>query len=576
VTGALILLIALGAVVSGVVFGVRRLSHRSGAAATPEGHAVRQLFQYLLLLVLLVVTAVGVAGLLAAAFAPDGTIAGSDSAIARSVAFTVVGLPLLTGVALWSRRTLTEGADEARSVTWVLYLSTASLVSLVIALSALHDVASWILGLRVFQPQAPANALVWVGVWAFHWWLARRHHDQRLMQPHLLAGSLIGLGIGMVGLGVLLAGALETWFGLDQGLLVVGRDEPILEGSVTFLLAGAAWILYWLRTARRSEHTILWHAYVLLVGMAAGLVVAVTAASLGLYRVLVWLVGQPWTDDARRYFDTMPATVAAAVVGLLTLTYHQAVLRDEARPGRTEVDRVRDYLLAAVGLGAAAAGATIVIVALVEALTNPSVMSGRGPANTLIAALTLLGVGAPVWWHFWRRGRRAVADSDDEVASPTRRLYLFLLLGLASLASVGALLAGAWLLVDHLLQGDPGLETLRSIRFPIGILATAAALAVYHWTVYRGERPAAAPPRTGPRFVLLLGVADAPTAASIARRCGAMTWAWTRRDVAPEVWPEDELLSVAEGAGAPEVVVLAENGRLRAIPVTRRPPRSAS
>lgn len=569
--GALVLLVALGAGVALVVFGVRRLGHRGDTGTTPEGHAVRQLFQYLLLLVLMVVTAVGVAGLLAAAFAPDDPTTGSDSAIARSIAFAVVGLPLLSGVALWSRRTLAGHADEARSLAWVVYLSVASLVSLLVGLFALHDVGSWALGLRGFDPQATANALVWTGVWAFHWWLARRQ-DPALMQPHLLAASLVGLGIGLVGLGVLLTGALETWFGLDRELLVAGRDEPILEGGLTLALAGACWVLYWAANARHSARTVLWHAYVLLAGMAAGLVVSVTAASVGTYRTLVWLVGHPGTDDAHLYFDPMPATAAAAAVGLLTLTYHQAVLRAEKRPVRTEIERVRDYLLAAIGLGAAAAGTTIVVVALVEALANPSVMSGAGPANTLIAALTLLGVGAPVWWYFWRRGQGAAAISHDEVVSPTRRLYLFFLLGLASLASVGALLAGAWLLVDHVLQDDPGLETLRSTRFPIGILLTAAALAAYHWTVYRDERPPAAAPRTGPTFVLLLGVADAPTAASIARRSGAMTWAWTRWDVTPETWPEDELLSVAASAGAPEVVVLADDGRLRAIPVTRRPP----
>jgi len=572
VIGGIILIFVLVALVAGSVLGVRRLIGRGGTTPTPEGHAVRQLFQYLLLLGLVFVTAVGVAGLLAAAFAQSTTIVVSDSAIARSVAFTVVGLPLLTGVALWSRRTLADDPAEARSVAWMLYLSAASLVSLLVALFALHDVASWLLDLRPFHPQALANAIVWTAVWAFHWWRGARRGDQPMQQPQLLAGSLLGLTIGLVGLGILIAGALEVWFGLDRQELIVGRHEPILEGAVTFLLAAAVWSLYWLATALHTERNILWHAYVLLVGAAAGLIVSVTAASVGVYRLLVWVFGQPGEDDAERYFSTMPATVAATVVGLLALAYHQTVLHDDRRSGRTEIDRVRDYLLAAIGLGAATAGTTIVIVALVEAIADPSLVTDGGPANTLIAALTLLGVGAPVWWLFWRRGQRAAASSHDEITAPTRRLYLFFLLGLASLAAVGALLAGAWLLVDHLLRGDPGLVTLRSIRFPIGILVTSAALAAYHWTVYRGERHPAAPRPQGPQFVVLLGVADASTAAAIKRRTGALTWAWTRWDSPLETWSEDELIAAVESSGAPEVLVLAEDGQLRSVPISRRAP----
>lgn len=572
--GAVILVLGLAVVVAAVVAVVRRSTHHGPAAATtPEGHVVRQLFQYLLLFVLLVVSAIGVSGLLAALFAQGTTIAVTDAAIARSIAFTVVGLPLLLGLALVTRRTLAEDPAEARSLPWVFYLSVAGPVSLIVALFALHDALAWALGLRLFDPQAPASALVWTTVWAVHWRLGRRQVDQEPMQPSLLAGSLLGLAIGLVGLGTMLSATLETWFDLADGPMLVGTYQPILEGAVTFVLAGACWVLYWLLAALRSERTALWHAYVLLIGVTGGLVVALTAASFALARVLVWVLGDPWTDDASRYFDPMPATLAATAVGLLTLAYHQGVLRTVARTQRSELDRVHDYLLAAVGLGAAAAGAIIVVVALVEAVAEPSVMSGGGAANTLIVALTLLGVGVPVWWLFWGRGQRAAAAGTDEIGSVTRRLYLFLLLGLTSVASVAALIAGAWLLVDRILQDESAAVVLRSIRYPIGILVTAAAVAAYHWAVYRSDRrrpqPAA---RRGPGFVLLLGVADAATAAAIGRRTGALVWAWTREDVAGRPWPEDDLAAVVEASGAPEVVVIEEAGELRAIPVVRRAP----
>lgn len=544
----------------------------TGPDPTPLGHGVRQAFQYLLLLGLVVVTAIGIGGLLAAAFAQGTTIAVSDSSIARSVAFTLVGLPLLAGVALWTRRTFAADPAESRSPAWLLYLAAAELLALVVALVAVHATASWLVGLQEFEPDAAAIAVVWSAVWGGHRLLASRV-DPRLLQPQHLGGSLITLGLSLAGLGVLLTGALETWFGLDGTVLAATGHRPALEGALTLLLAGAGWVLYWWRSARRSERNPLWLAYVLLAGIAAALVVTLVAGSLALHRVLVWLVGDPSTDDASRYFDPMPATVAAVVVGLVSLAHHHAVLAEGVRPGRSEVDRVHDYGLAAIGLGAAATGTTIVVVAIVEAVADPDVISGSGAVNTLLAALTLLAVGAPVWWLHWRRCQAAVGASHDEVTSPTRRLYLFSLLGVASLAAVVALLAGTWILIDRLLGSAGALEALRAIRYPIGILVTAAALAAYHWAVYLRERGTASE-RRGPRFVLLLGVADAPTAGAVARHTGAQTWAWTRTDAGEVVRPVAELLAVLASASTPEVVVLVEDGRLQAVPIERRPART--
>ncbi|GAB2867546.1 DUF5671 domain-containing protein [Nocardioides pacificus] len=576
--GAVLLL--LGLLIVGALV-VQRLTRRGGSSreATPEGHATRQLFQYVLLFGLVVVTAIGLAGLLAALFARDSTLAVSESALARSVAFTLVGAPLLAGLAIWSRQTLARDPGEAHSGAWALYVTVASLVSLVVAVFAVHDVLSWALGLRPFVPQAAADALVWTTTWAVHWWLGKRTVDSGLMRTHLLGGSLLGLAATLVGLGVLLSGALEIWLGLDAGRLIAGRHSPVAEGAVTLGLGAAVWGLYWWRNALGAERDGQWHAYVLLAGSAAGLVVFLVAGSIAAFRVLVWLVGEPGTSDAERYFDTMPAALAATCVGLLTLAYHQGLLSEAELPGRSEVDRVRDYVLAGIGLVAAAAGTTILVVALVEALVEPSLVTTGGPGNTVLAALTLLGVGAPSWWGFWRRGQQAVADEPEhEVSSPTRRIYLVGLLGVAGLAAVAALLAGAWLLIEGLMLGTAADVIVRDIRFAIGILVTAGAVATYHWVVYGEEREAAGAEgardrvRPGPRFVLLLGVGDAGTAEALARRTGAGVWAWTRTDVAPRRWPEEALLVALETSGAPEVLVLADDERLRVVPIDRRLP----
>ncbi len=571
----MIILIAVIAVVAILVAAGRGLSRRTSEdgvrRGAPDGHEVRQVFQYLLLFGLVMVTAVGVAGLLGAALAQGGARASSDTDLARSVSFTVVGLPLTLGVGWWSRRAFRQDPDESRAIGWLVHLAAASLVSLLVALTAVHDVLAALLDLRAHDPHAVAQSVVWTGVWAFHWWLSKRHPDQRLLQPQHLLGSIIGLVLTMVGLGVMIAGTLRVWCDLDGGPTIVGRHEPVLDGAVTLLLGAVVWGLYWWAAARRSPRTPLWLAHVLLLGVGAGGVVALVAGSIALHRVAVWFVGDPWPEVARDYFDSMPATVAVALVGLLSLAYHRSLLIDARE--RSDVDRLRDYLLAAIGLGATTAGGTIVVVALIEGATDPTVLTGGGAANTVLAALTLLLVGTPVWWLSWRRGQQAASTGTTELTSPVRRIYLFSLLGVSSLAAVGALLVGAWVLVDQVLAGESAEAMIRSIRYPVGILVTTAVVAGYHWSVHlraRAHQPL--PQQRRHDFVLLLGVADTDLAERIAGRTGATTWAWSRTG-ADRVWPEDDLLEVLAATEAREVLVIAEDQQLQAIPVTRHAPR---
>ena len=128
---SLLLLVGLGVV---AVVAVRRMTARGGGPAT-EGHAVRRLFQYLLLYALLVVVATGLSGLLGRLL--SAPLASADqSELARSVAFTVVGVPLFVLVALWSRRRLAVDPFESASPAWALYITAASLTSLVVAMLA--------------------------------------------------------------------------------------------------------------------------------------------------------------------------------------------------------------------------------------------------------------------------------------------------------------------------------------------------------------------------------------------------------------------------------------------------------
>ncbi|GAA2121553.1 DUF5671 domain-containing protein [Nocardioides bigeumensis] len=533
--------------------------------------SVRRFFQYGGLLVLDVVSAVGLSGLLAAAL---DTIAGRGVArevLARNLVWLTVGLPLLVLVVRWARRSQqdpTEGTSLARS----LYLSAACLVSLGVVALSLHDLLAWVLGQRAPAVSSAATLLVWGSFWGVHERIVARSADTRAFRPLLVLGSIAGLVLGGLGFGVVLAGALERWFGLPSDVLLAGRHDEVRAGLATLVVGVLVWWWYWIRQLRDAERDDLWHAYVVLVAMAGSLLTLLSAGTLAAYRMAAWLLGRPGTSDADSYFATMPELVAAAVTGALVLGYHRQVLRARVPSKRSEVDRVRDYVMAGIALATAAAGACVLVAAAAEGLTGKRTPSHTA-VDTALAGVVLLAAGAPLWAFHWRSARRAAkSDPQDEVASVTRRAYLFLVLGLSSLAAVAALLAGGFVVVSDILAGRVGAATLDGSRYPLGILCAAGAAAAGHWVVYQHDRTVAGS-RRGPRFVLLLGVGDPAMARSLAHRWRCTVLFWTLPDQRPQPRSENDVLALVEGSGALEqVVVQADDGALRSLRVERSAP----
>jgi hypothetical protein len=275
--------------------------------------------------------------------------------------------------------------------------------------------------------------------------------------------------------------------------------------------------------------------------------------------------------EAAVHFEGLPGGVGAAVVGVLAWWYHHAVLAQAASGKRTEVQRIYEYLMAGVSLLAAAAGLTMVLVALVEGVSDSGeVVVGESAVNTLLAATTLLVVGVPVWWFFWHRIQRvAAATPAEEHAAPTRRFYLLVLFGVGGVAAVISLLVGVYLLIRDILAGTAGSATLFDVRFPAGILVSTAAISTYHWFVYREEREAVAPSAHGPRYVLLVGAPDEELVRAVARNTGGRVQAWRRMDDGETHWSADEVMTALSTTTEDEVIVLSDAQGLHAIPVHR-------
>lgn len=564
-----LLLVLVVVLVGLTVWGSRRVLSRD-AARVSDGASIRRFFTYVLLFSLLMLWSTGLSALLGrvADVGRPGELYGDS--LAQSTAYVLVGLPLYAVVAAWTRARMQADPEESRSRGWTLYVTAASFVSLVATVVAIQGTITWALGAPGADGPQFGEMVVWGAVWLAHRWVERRLSGKQVLTRAGFLGAVFGLGVTS-------AGAVMVLGQLAGNLLSVpvaeGSDGPSLlqTGAATVVSGLVAWVVSWVLPSARLQRGTLWHVYVLIFGVAGGLLTAVVGASVSLDRVVLWLLRGTSAGSSSADLQGLPVALAAVVVGGLVWLYHRTVLRLSEEHGRTEVRRAYDYLLAGVGLAAAAVGLMLLVVAGIEALLAASVppTEEADPLETIVAAGTLLLVGAPVWWVFWRRVSTAVeADPVEERRSRIRRAYVFLLFGIAALATVVALLTGVVTVLQDVFASLLGPQTLEAVRYPIGVIVTAGLVAGYHWSVLRADRAVLGEGQHGPRYVLLVGPADPDVAQALHRRTGGSVSLLTRTDTSATSWSVDDLAktlaAIPETAG---VVVLADETGLHAIPV---------
>lgn len=425
IVAALSLLVVVGlvvALVTGVLALVRRRADAvSGHGAPPEitGTAVRRFFQYLLLTGMLVAAASGLTGLLGRLLERGATLERDDQQLALQLTFVLIALPVWAALAWWTTRRLRTDDREARSVGWSLAVLAGGLIALVVAVVGWIRALSALVGPERLDGTAVAQGLVWTAVYVGYRWWAERPVRARSVRALDLVGSLIGLGVAVTGLARLTGSSLRALTSTENSLVPTRLDDILVAAAVA-LVGGVVWVWHWLVRSVAGPRDTPWLALVLLAGVGGGLVMAIVGASRVGYDLLVWWLGDPVATSASQHFRPLPLEVGVSVVGLLVWRYHQTVLdlgdadrTSGARP-RSEVRRVYEYLLAAIGLLAAAAGLVLVIVTLVEALAGDADLLTAGSAvNTLLATIVLLAVGLPVWWRHWRQAQRARAADPD-------------------------------------------------------------------------------------------------------------------------------------------------------------------
>ncbi len=463
--------------------------------------SVRRLVLYGLLFLSLVLLSSGLTSAIGQLV--DGETLSSEraEAVAQSLAFIIVGAPAFALLGRYAVKQLTAHPAERRSTSWSGYLNLSLAVSLAVSMFQAHRLLRAWANDDSFDRRALIAVIVWSAVWAGHWlWLLPRFGITGDL--HLAAGSVAGLIatlIASVGLfeqpGDKVLDRLTT-VTLSEGAEVL--DGPTTWSWVITLGLGASvWAFFWLTRYKRSPQTDLWSIVVLFPGTLLGMIMSVVSAASCLYLTLVWVIGEPTETAARSHFDGVPVLVGTLLVGAGSWWHHQLVLdeRSADRPEqRSDPVRVRDHVLSGASLITAMAGATVLLVALLEAISVRVVSGDVSVINRVILAVILLVIGGPLWWWAWSRLEARVSEREDrsasELGSPIRRIYLIGLFGLGGLVVIISLIGVITSTLGDLIEGIIGRSTLDENRFGIALIATVTGVAWYHLNVFRRDRHA--------------------------------------------------------------------------------------
>jgi hypothetical protein len=363
----------------------------------------------------------------------------------------------------------------------------------------------WVFGAKSFSGYPVAALVIWGGLWVFHWMAESAEglptsETRTVRRLYLYVTSAYSLTMLAVGLGLAIYLALrEGYEGLFAVPVLLQEEEPLwgdlMKNALSVALVGAGlWAWHWLYAGRRDGASALRQFYSYAFAILGGVITTLVATGVIVYGALVWLIGGSEEVSAAAHFRFLPGALSPLIIGMGLWLYHwQVVQRERAAVGELPAARrIYAYVMAALGLGALAT-AIIVLVPTVIALGVSSARDvGAGEdwwRNPIALILTCGLLGAPVWAYYWfSMQRRAAIGGAEERSSLPRRLLLYGVLGVGTLAMLGSISYLLFVLLDALLENALSLALLRDAKWSIGVLVAAALFVPYYGLVLREVR----------------------------------------------------------------------------------------
>ena len=534
------------------------------------GDEIREIFQYLATLVLLVIVNTGLSGLIANLLPAPDRLVTDENLMARNTAFIVVGAPLLLLITRWNRKSLSPNKDENDGFALQLYFVIAPITALIITSVNAYQFVMTSLTDKSVDGQGLATTVIWALTLALHYRLARRIFTTERRQPSYLLACAISLVLVVVGLARIIASITTTLLPFSENTLVTSGPSELIRGATLLGIAVVPWISYWFFGERKGEESSLWSAYLLLIGIFAPLVTMLVGASVIFYQLLIWYFGDPQESSFWVHLSDVPAATGALISAGAAFAYHQVTLRIAHHEKRSEVSRIYEYLLAAGGLATTAIAVSMGLVSIVESFTSQVQLLGSSATNTALLALTLFLVGLPLWLAFWRRiTLRVRSNPDSELRSPTRRVYLILVLGISGIGAIAALLTVVVRFFEGIFNSNLGTATFRELAYPLSILITTALVASYHFNIFRHDRARAPKAADGLKYLLLIGPQDAQLKRILERETGARIDFVRLADGFEGSWSQERVRSLIASNAHPELALIHDSSEYKVIPIQR-------
>ena len=434
-------------------------SHRGGHGLI----MIRDLFKYAALLIAVIITCFGLAGLLTQLIDNTSSSLNDKLDAARWLSFVVVGIPIITVIYRWIRRDFRKDPDASNDPAWQIYLLAATSFAFLLWFIPLTSTLLWFAG-GPYHPRALAQEIIAFGVWLLHLALIRNHRSV-IANIH----RFIGWFSGAIGLVVAAITAIDYVISMNTDLVTEPRQ---MQEALILAVVSAPVLLYYWHNFENSASKFEARIYRTFGGIAVPILFYTIAGTFAIHQFLSWNFDTRFQDRGT-FFEEVPQQIGVVIVLIPTMLYFRKLV---ASTERDDVIRVFQYLISAGGAFAIALGTGAITAGLLDKTDKDAILFG----------ISILIMASYTWYRQWSHCQFALnIDFEGEHHSPIRRFFLLVAVGLPTLVSIGAATWLTYRLFEALLVG--GVERLKFAQ-PTGFLVGAGIVALYHLRVARKER----------------------------------------------------------------------------------------
>jgi ABC-type multidrug transport system fused ATPase/permease subunit len=506
-------LIVVIIVVVSIILAIRSKRTFHSGSGTEGMSITRRVWLYLITLISLGIFAAGVGQLLTLLF--DVTIKGSyltqvggtsfnQQQLSLGLAMLVIGGPLWFFFWRAVQRRVKGNQEEIGAGIRKLFLNFILVETSIMGITATSDFLRWLMAgvpLAEFSPSGLAIVIVAGIIWFYHWRVSESEgHPSaaaktlRRWYVYVLAGfGLVWLAVGLVQLINLAVVNLPVW----GNTLVRGQfwDNTAQMSIAMILLGGITWYFHWFRMAKGDSDSTLRQVYFYLLTISGGAITALVASTILLFRFFLWVFGGT-PISVSPHFQFLGWAVPTIIAGLAIWGYHRRLAQEEAgrvQEKRLSTQRVYFYLMSFLGLGTLVAGLSMLFGILVDLIiyaagTSLTVTAGWWQ-NQLALCLALLLVGTPIWLYYWNGILKRVQEGGiEEWRALSRRIFLYVIIGVSIITLAADLVNIIYQLLSGILQGNFGVNVLRSSKWSLQTLIVAVPLFWYHWQILRADQ----------------------------------------------------------------------------------------